>query len=314
MSQITEFFSGECVPDGFDRWHEYRKKLTNFITDSVVEPQGIVFLGAGCCNDIDLLKLAKHYKDILLIDRDIEALKCAREQYKLSKAVNVSIMGHDFTSSQDGDIEEFEALLTKGEDVNSILSYIELIYNRDAGNVVDYIEMVKGKYNTIICAGVHSQLVIRYVALLDKYKDTLEPEDYNIIIKAIKGLSKKYVEQLDEYIYKNSLYKNIFVLYEYASFYRHEEEGMYFQEVYKKDGNIINIMAQDICNLFYNGCGQDILNMNLSRIDGAYQCEENISRMYHEGSICIEGYSYFVWPFSDEKEYATVCYLLSPVK
>ncbi len=90
------------MPNAYNDWSKYREQVTKLIIKDVNkdivgyesvktgvvtttmkpvyrEDMSIAILGAGACNDFDLLELSQHFDRITLIDVDMESMQKAIE-------------------------------------------------------------------------------------------------------------------------------------------------------------------------------------------------------------------------------------------
>ena len=70
--QIREKF---ITKNAWEDWADYRRKLTNLILRT--EPESIMIIGAGRCNDIDLGSVTARVDRAVLLDMDKEAIQDA---------------------------------------------------------------------------------------------------------------------------------------------------------------------------------------------------------------------------------------------
>ena len=62
--------------DADEDWKDYRQLLTGMVIDAGGgdKIKTVTVIGAGYCNDIDIISLCRNYKAVTLFDCDIEAL------------------------------------------------------------------------------------------------------------------------------------------------------------------------------------------------------------------------------------------------
>jgi hypothetical protein len=66
-------------PGNWDRYASHRQAIMDAVCKSGEEGEIAIF-GAGNCADIDLMRLSRHYREIHLIDLDVEAIERARDE------------------------------------------------------------------------------------------------------------------------------------------------------------------------------------------------------------------------------------------
>lgn len=69
-SLYDQLLALQQIPNAYDEWAEYRAELTAFIIAHTDHDASALIVGAGACNDFDLSKLAGHFSQITLPDRN----------------------------------------------------------------------------------------------------------------------------------------------------------------------------------------------------------------------------------------------------
>ncbi len=299
MSYYNKLVVSEKILDGYSRWSDYRREITNFILDSTVSSNnGGIILGAGNCNDLDIERLLNTFTHLLLVDRDADAMREAICKYGLEDSNRIKILQCDFTMASNEHYIELENMLNNKKYFEEIIDWItNFIMDCNFAAVINaFVEEWGIIVDTIVCIGVHSQLAMRLVKLVDFYKGNYSENEYMLISKQIQILSDCMSQNLNKQIYNINGIKNIFIGYEYSTFYIDSQYS-----------------ASDIKNMFCKGKAELVDMLKLPRVEGAYQCEQDISTRFNLRKIKIEGCNYSVWPFSEDKEYLMINYLINVI-
>jgi len=288
-------YDSEIIPDAYERWASYRKSNTNFIIDSVSSHKGIIILGAGRCNDIDLLSLSRHYPEVMLVDRDMVAMQEALITYGLQCNEHIHIVQQNFTKVDDKCVDEFRNMLYKKKDFDVVLEYLDnMVGQHTTTYIYEFLENVpEDVYDTVVCIGVHSQLVIRLIYILEEYRHHFTTEQLERLKHRLSDLVDITSKNLNNNIFSIPGIKYTYIGYEYAAFYDSDEK-----------------MVEDIKYLFEHGMAGKVAEYNLPRVEGAYECELDLTRRLHNNTLEIQGFLYNVWPFTENKEYLTILYML----
>lgn len=76
MSNLyDELLRNQIMPNAFSDWAAYRKELTDFVLRSTGEGASALIVGAGECNDFDLVRLKGHFRQVTLLDRNEQAMQ-----------------------------------------------------------------------------------------------------------------------------------------------------------------------------------------------------------------------------------------------
>lgn len=227
MNYFDEMIATERIPDSYAGWECYRREVTQYIEDNckVVSENGrdgvctkpaLALWGIGQAGDIDIGRLAKKYK-LVLIDRDRDTVLQAVGEYGL-KENDYIIADIPFWKVSDDQYRLYEAMLEDCVDVEHILDFLTGIATGNSGKYIgkmetDYIEGNSDRYLDIfdysVAVGLHSQLNSRFAALLCHYRDNYHEEDLRLISSAISGLNEAAVERLNDYMYHMT--KNILI-------------------------------------------------------------------------------------------------------
>ena len=70
-----DLLSLQTIPTAYTDWAEYRERLTGFILEHTDPHATACIVGAGACNDFDLSSLTSHFDRLLLLDRNVDAMR-----------------------------------------------------------------------------------------------------------------------------------------------------------------------------------------------------------------------------------------------
>ena len=181
--QMREKF---ILPNAYQDWTKYRKKVTELIIesakvkrsddDSGVKHKKIAIIGAGRCNDFDLVEIIQRYVGVTLIDIDADSMEGAISWMPERVRSRVTIKPGTITGITEEDQKNFcNGLLA--EIMNNRNSFDQETFTGIIKNgqyklakklnqfEKDFVEMLpENEYDVVVCLGVHSQLfsVIHY--------------------------------------------------------------------------------------------------------------------------------------------------------
>lgn len=185
-SQLNKSVASE---ETYNRWADYRKAITGFITDSMWKNGSCIMLGAGNIIDIDLKIIAKNCSELLLTDIDISAVK---KGIKMQGEVN-NIIAQKHTLGGAG----FDGLIkSSGE-------YIE---NKDLSGLRTLLESFEFtsdfeivNYDNVMVSAVYTQLFIpQFLFICEKFK--LEPEIRARMLEAALVFTSKLISHVNDEI------------------------------------------------------------------------------------------------------------------
>lgn len=278
---------GEIIPGAWEDWAEYRSRLTGEIISclSLCEGKRVAIYGAGACNDIDIHRLLREGCDVTLFDRDLAAMEQAAEEKGYGQQISMKEI--DFFRIEDREYEILEEILSRGGGREEIAGHLRDIWNREGEQEL---EVPTEQFDLNICIGVHSQILIRLVTLMQLYGCRDESGELH---RLLCEMNQDMVERLhDAMLQKGS--GLVLIGYEYGSF----QPGQ----------------AEPVKRLFEQGQAAKAGDYGVKRVSGAYEAEQDISRRFHENELRIYKYWYDIWNFLPEKEYlmAFFCFTSLP--
>lgn len=157
-------------------WQEYREKLTNWVISSCEEGNSIGIIGAGPCNDFNLISLSDYFSKIVLMDVRREEMEHGvdkqlsglEEEERILRRKKLVIEEKDFLGISSEEYRGFSQGLSnmvnvygRGVDMKDLeelaLDYMEQSYE-DALSYVKKQEFLKEKVDYLVVCGVHSQM------------------------------------------------------------------------------------------------------------------------------------------------------------
>ena len=171
-------------------WAKYRTQLSEMILD--MNPESVMIVGAGRCNDIDLARLTEVSDRVILLDVDSEAMNAAVNLIPEKGRAKVECIETSLTGISEEDMERFcEGLLNYARTTGRNLTYdgfrerlmaeldrlsesmiqseeellksmvqskAELLRRMNKSEEKLPEQFQKEKVEVVVCSGVHSQL------------------------------------------------------------------------------------------------------------------------------------------------------------
>ncbi len=265
-SQIKEKF---VMPGAYSDWGEYRKQLTKLLSDNVTQEivryeriqegftgtkmkpvykdggLSIAIVGAGACNDIDLLELSEKFEHITLIDIDDAAMHSAVDWLPEVIRDRITIKKGSVTGITDADQEQFcSGILYKIKSQENCMKpemysmiLLEEVMRLGSKLYTDERMLAEngllpvGGYDVVACIGVHSQLMslLSYIVtvLTHNISEQMfqgEMPDTKKVMDYLKKMNSHIIPIVNSAILKSSNEKSVFGN-EYDG--KHPVEGAY---------------------------------------------------------------------------------------
>lgn len=306
----------ECTDNQYDAWTDYRREITDYIIDSVqnyyrrrkivsekilriskeygmkqvidenLKKPVLAIWGAGGGNDMDLPRLAKYFR-LVLIDRDTELLKRTVKRFGLDEKMCACVDLSFWDISHD-DYKMIEAMLKDDVPDAGIMKYIEELVQ--SMHRPDYSKLPHFDFS--VCVGVASQLNVRLSMLMTFYGRTNQLAEYMHI------LNKKAVEQLWRTV---DVLTNNMIIYGYeirdiGTDNMMQTEMTVRDEIYEINQDYEDWLEQPVWppyDLYTTIAGNEHLTEKLTKAIAAEQ-------------VAARQFKTFFWPFTDLKAYVMV--------
>lgn len=156
------------MKDAWQDWEPYRKKLTKLILDT--KPENILIVGAGRCNDFDMIGMASVVESITCIDIDRDSIQSSVGELPQDIQTKIDSECISLTGISEKDMETFcdNMLMTvrkMGRDITTesfryeLISGLNTLKEKLYGSEEELLEHFRGRaFDTVVCCGVHSQL------------------------------------------------------------------------------------------------------------------------------------------------------------
>ena len=184
----------QVINNAYHEWEHYRHELTEIIIKYAKGSESIAIFGAGRCNDIDLNRLSRYFNEVILFDKDIEAIKEGLYQQKVERMPNIKIKVTDFVGINDTDYRVYADTLIseirkKGMETNVCklaevaLNQLEVLYTKAMNIPVDFGTQA---YDTAVVVGVHSQLISMLEWIWSVMLQTIKQDESHVRNKIIE--------------------------------------------------------------------------------------------------------------------------------
>lgn len=157
----------QVINNAYNEWENYRYELTEVIIRYAQDNKSIAIFGAGRCNDIDLKRLSACFNEVILFDKDQEAMKEALYQQKVGTMPNIKMKVTDFVGIDDVDYRVYVDILISeirkkgmGTSCHTLaevaLNQLEVLYTKAMDTPIHFGTQA---YDCAVVVGVHSQLI-----------------------------------------------------------------------------------------------------------------------------------------------------------
>lgn len=298
----------EQIPGADVRWRQYRDHMTEYILSNCTKGNRILILGAGSCDDIDLLTMAEQASLICLADVNRRAMEAAVgrvQSIRPELQSRLLILETDFLPISTEEYQEYDKACRSG--IRELERWWEHYFARksvrqkrpdETGK--KFLDMLSGVgtvlqeqgldcFDMVVCLGLHSQLYVNLAVRTFQMKTELSVSLRQKAVDLLQEASWKMAEQFMQEVLK--IGKQVILGLEYTT--------IYFDSAISQEEIRQQLMQ-------YGTKGLD--RLHLPRVEGAYQVERQIGDLYSCQRIQLKDRQYLFWPFSEEKSYLMVVY------
>ena len=287
----------ERISGAEERWSQYRMEITDYIQKECQRDGRLLILGAGACDDIDLKKLLDNKREIWLADINHETLEAAVNKIKKKQPEAVSclhIVETDLVCIAEQDYEEYVKALQQG--MKAIHQWWE-DYSKRFQESYGFLRDIRNamrqegieRIDSAVCLGLHSQLYMELVLRTRKLQTQLASDVYAEALRLIQEANCKMAEGFMEEI--RGITKKLILGLEYTTIFREE-----------------TALEETILQILMTTGTSGLQAMQLSRVEGAFQLEQELGNCCRQNKVRLMDYQYFWWPFLEEKSYLMVIF------
>lgn len=202
------------MPRAYEDWADYRKKWTDMILRHIsFEEESLLIIGAGACNDYDLPRLLEHFRQIHLMDSDIQSMNQALQRLPKEQLGRIMTYEGDLLKITPSEYQEFcqemqaiinhRGKLTEIKELADIaIHFVDNLY-RNASKRRSSEFPVQASYVAI--AGVHSQINHMLPWIWEAYMKVLDQRE-ETIFNRISEENDKLQKQLNENLFRAAKY------------------------------------------------------------------------------------------------------------
>ena len=216
MNIYDQLRSLQVINNAYNEWESYRRQLTEIIMKYAKESERIAIFGAGRCNDIDLRRLSECFNEIILFDKDLQAMKEGLYQQKVETIPNIKIKVTDFVGIHDADYRVYADTLIseirkKGMRTNVCelaevaLDQLEILYTKAMNTPIYFGTQA---YDTAVVVGVHSQLISMLEWIWSIMLQTINKDEKSVRTKMIE-MNEVFVTRFNDAVIKGARSKII---------------------------------------------------------------------------------------------------------
>lgn len=174
-----DLLSLQTIPTAYTDWAGYRDQLTGFILGHTDPRTTVLIVGAGACNDFDLSRLSDHFDRLLLLDRNMDAMRegMARQGVRIPEEcfIQADLLGIPDETYRSVADRMLSAIREQQRMTAPDAKAVERLFLREMDAAYmnrqpDKLMEQNGIADYVICCGVHSQLLTVFPQMANVYR------------------------------------------------------------------------------------------------------------------------------------------------
>lgn len=209
MDLYSQLLKLQVIENAYTEWATYRNKLTDYLIKEAKGHDSIAIFGAGRCNDIDLKRLATHFNEVTLIDKDVEAMKSGINNQKVAHLEQIKIREVDFVGISSEAYRTYANTLIneiKKRGVKTSCTELAKLAIKEIEKLTENANEITldfgvACYETTVVVGVHSQLLSMVEWIWSIMLQTIQQDEPSVRSRIIE-MNEKYVKRFNEAVIK----------------------------------------------------------------------------------------------------------------
>ena len=174
-----DLLSLQTIPTAYTDWAGYREQLTGFILEHTAPHTTVCIVGAGACNDLDLSRLTGYFDQLLLLDRNMDAMRegMARQSVRIPEEcfIQADLLGIPDETYRSIADHMLSAIREQQRRTAPDTKAVERLFLREMDAAYmnrqpDKLMEQNGIADYVICCGVHSQLLTMFPQMVNVYR------------------------------------------------------------------------------------------------------------------------------------------------
>lgn len=205
MNLYDQLLRLQVIENAYEEWTTYREQLTDYIIKEARGNECIAIFGAGRCNDIDLKHLLAHFNEIVLLDKDKEAMEEGIYRQGVINSKRIKVKQVDFIGISNEDYRNYADILIKEVrklGMNTNCQELAQVALKQLKRLEEKTERINidlgiGLYETTVVVGVHSQLLSMLEWIWHIILQTIKQNESSVRAQIIK-MNEKYVRRFND--------------------------------------------------------------------------------------------------------------------
>ncbi|MCY9666420.1 hypothetical protein M5X11_15865 [Paenibacillus alginolyticus] len=201
MNEFYEQLNKERENNRWTEWENHRSEITNLVhlaTRQLPHQSSAIILGAGNCDDLDLISLIGNYDNVALADVDLPAMMNAVCPLEMTMRDKINLISTDFTKLDEINFyRNLKDLFDKKVSAEHIIEFLNCCISQ-----LDEIQILthfKGEFQVVISSALYTQLFyMNALQIFAPYVEGYKQEEITTIMDGLLEIRNVVIQNYND--------------------------------------------------------------------------------------------------------------------
>jgi hypothetical protein len=290
MNDFYQQLNRERESNRWTDWETHRLEITKLIHHATMHLSirtNAIVLGAGNCDDLDLISLFEPFDQVTLADIDLSAMTEAVHPLEINVRNKIEFVSMDFTKLDEINFySNLQELLDKKASSERIVGFLDICAAKL--REIQILTHFKGRFQVVISSAMYTQLFyMNALQILAPYVEIYKQEEITTIINGLLGLRDVVIQNYNDFLIDLSAPHAVIVIWSDVLKIRPDESFMQTVNSFATESEKIQLIMNEVKK---NG-----------RTEGMFGLQD----MQNRFTIHSRNFKYWIWPYSSKNHCLT---------
>ncbi|WP_261303622.1 hypothetical protein [Paenibacillus andongensis] len=290
MNGFYEQLNKERENNRWAEWENHRSEITNMVhlaTSQLPHQSSAIILGAGNCDDLDLISLIGNYDNVALADVDFSAMMDAVGPLETIMRNKIDLISIDFTKLDEINFyRNLKDLFNKKVSAEHIVEFLKsCITQLDELQILTHL---KGKFQVVISSALYTQLFyMNALQIFAPYVEGYKQEEITTIMDGLLEMRNVVIQNYNDLLVDLAAPHAVIVVW--SDVLKISPDNRFLETVnsFPSESERIQFIMNEVKR---NG-----------RMEGMFGLQDIQNRLANKG----RNFHYWIWPYSSKNHCLT---------
>ncbi|MCY9693417.1 hypothetical protein [Paenibacillus alginolyticus] len=290
MNEFYEQLNRERENNRWTEWENHRSEITKLVhlaTSHLPHQTSAIILGAGNCDDLDLISLIENYDNVALADVDFSAMMDAVRPLEMGMRMKIDLISTDFTKLDEINFyRNLQDLLDKKASAEHIVEFLD--YCITQLGEIQILTHYKGTFQVVISSAVYTQLFyMNALQIFAPYVERYKQKEITTIMNGLLELRNVVIQNYNDLLTDLASPHAVIVVWSDVLKVSPDKSFMETVNSFPTDSGKIQFIMNEVKR---NG-----------RMEGMFGLQDMQNRFASHG----RNFHYWIWPYSSKNHCLT---------